>query len=74
VVLFYLWLVLAYGVAVNTFSDVGENNRFRFETDPVALVLALAVLAGLWQWARSRRSAGTTEREPAPEQFVTVRG
>lgn len=54
VVVFYLWLVLAYGVAVNTFSDVGENNRFRFETDPVALVLALAVLAGAVQWLRSR--------------------
>jgi hypothetical protein len=54
VVVLYLWLVLAYGAAVNTFSDVGENNRFRFETDPVALVLALVVLAGAVAWVRAR--------------------
>ncbi len=68
VVVLYLWLVLAYGVVVNTFSDVGENNRFRFETDPVALVLALAVLAGALAWIRAR---GATRGEPeavAPTQ------
>jgi hypothetical protein len=54
VVLMYLWSVLAYGVVVNTFSDVGENNRFRFETDPVALVLALAVAAGIVHAFRAR--------------------
>jgi hypothetical protein len=52
VVVLYLWLLLAYGVVANTFSDVGENNRFRFETDPVALVLALVVLAGAWHLIR----------------------
>ncbi len=66
VVVLYLWLVLAYGVFVNTFSDVGENNRFRFETDPVALVLALVVLAGLVQWLRARRAeGGRTEGDEA---------
>jgi hypothetical protein len=55
VVLMYLWLVLAYGVVVNTFSDVGENNRFRFETDPVAVVLALAVAAAVVHAIRARR-------------------
>ena len=60
VVILYLWLVLAYGVVVNTVSDVGENNRFRFETDPVALVLALVAVAGLIRWAGSFR-AGAAE-------------
>jgi hypothetical protein len=63
VVVSYLWLVLAYGVIVNTFSDVGENNRFRFETDPVALVLALVTVAGIWRWARARRVG----ESPVPE-------
>jgi hypothetical protein len=54
--LFFLWFNVAWMTLVANTLEVGENNRFRFVTDPLvfAFIAALAV-----RWL-ARRRAGTT--------------
>jgi hypothetical protein len=54
IVILYLWCLLVYGFLVTTLSDIGENNRFRFESDPIALVLALVVATAVLRGLRAR--------------------
>jgi hypothetical protein len=44
---------------VSLLVDVGENNRLRFEIDPVVLALAAGLVVRLW---RSRRAAPSVDQ------------
>jgi len=54
--LFFLWFNVAWMTLVANALEVGENNRFRFLTDPLAFAF-LAMLAVGWL---TRRRPGTT--------------
>ena len=54
--LFFLWFNVAWMTLVANALEVGENNRFRFVTDPLVFAF-LAALAVRWL---ARRRAGTT--------------
>lgn len=40
----FLWMILVYAFLVGNSTEVGENNRFRFVLDPLALVFVGVVL------------------------------
>jgi hypothetical protein len=42
-----------------TLVELGENNRFRFETDPLVWVTAAALVAIWWRARAARRTATT---------------
>ncbi len=49
----FLCFNIAFVALVGNSLELGENNRFRFETDPLSLcLLGLAVQAGLESWRR----------------------
>ena len=54
--LFFLWFNVAWMTFVTNALEVGENNRFRFVTDPIVSAF-LAALAVDWL---ARRRPGTT--------------
>jgi hypothetical protein len=59
--LLYACLNILFVAVVGNACDVGENNRFRFVTDPLyALLLALALQHYLGARARARQAAGST--------------
>jgi hypothetical protein len=61
--LLFLWFNIAWMAFVANGLEVGENNRFRFVTDPL-VVTFLACLAVNWL---ARRSSGTTRSQgPTP--------
>jgi hypothetical protein len=65
VVLFAAALV-SYSVITSNVVDLGDNNRFRFETDPVVYVVAVALIATWWQRRRDARAADIVDlAEPA---------
>jgi hypothetical protein len=47
---------IVYASAVGTLLELGENNRFRFETDAIAYAGAVAVSAGIVRIVRDRRA------------------
>jgi hypothetical protein len=56
---------IAYVAVVGNFLELGENNRFRFETDPLSLcLLGLALQSGR-ERLRRRRGGGVTTGESA---------
>jgi hypothetical protein len=57
--LFFLWFNIAWMTFVANALEVGENNRFRFVTDPLVFAL-LAALAFGWVRRRSRRVQSAT--------------
>jgi len=50
----FLGLTVLYATVVSNAFEVGENNRFRFETDPVVWVLFVVLLARLAHGASTR--------------------
>ena len=62
VVVGYLCFNIAWVALVGNLLELGENNRFRFETDPLSLVL-LGLLLETWASTRSGKSP-----ESAPNQ------
>jgi hypothetical protein len=54
--LFFLWFNVAWVTIVANAVEVGENNRFRFVTDPLVFAFLAALAAG---WL-ARRRPGTT--------------
>ncbi|HLL52636.1 MAG TPA: hypothetical protein VK447_03760, partial [Myxococcaceae bacterium] len=45
----FLWLTVAYVTAAGILLEVGENNRFRLDADPLALVMVATLVPG---WRR----------------------
>ncbi|MBW3575445.1 MAG: hypothetical protein KY450_11350 [Actinobacteria bacterium] len=58
----FLWSTVAYVVAVSNLLEVGENDRFRLYTEPLVLLLVVA-LAGRWLARRRERDSGHEEGE-----------
>jgi hypothetical protein len=56
---FFIWFNVAWMTFVANALEVGENNRFRFVTDPLVFVL-LAALASDWLRRRNRRPQSVT--------------
>jgi hypothetical protein len=52
---FFIWFNVAWMTLVANALEVGENNRFRFVTDPLVFAL-LAALASSWVQRRGRRA------------------
>jgi hypothetical protein len=50
--LLFMWSTAVYVMLVGNALEIGENNRFRFETDPVFVVLLGLLLTDLWQRLR----------------------
>jgi hypothetical protein len=50
--LFFLWFNVAWMTLVANALEVGENNRFRFVTDPLVFVFLAALTVG---WLARRR-------------------
>lgn len=65
--LLYLWGTVCYAFVTTSLSDVGENNRFRFELGPVPVVLAVAVAVAVV------RSIGVDRRTLAPVRPARTR-
>jgi hypothetical protein len=53
----FVWFSLVYGTVVGNAFELGENNRFRFATDPLLLVGVVVVVAEVVRWARARHAA-----------------
>ncbi len=63
-----LWWTTAYGLAVSSLVEIGENERFRFELGPVPLVLATVVITtAVRSWWR--RGHPRTESIGQPSLF-----
>jgi len=56
----YVWLNLLYVMVICNALEVGENNRFRFLTEPMAVVLLAACVSDSLSWLRPGR--GIDER------------
>ncbi len=54
---FFLWFNVAWMTLVANALEVGENNRFRFVTDPLVFVFLAAVMLEWLRRGRSSRSA-----------------
>ncbi len=63
--LLYLLFTIAYVFLVGNSIEIGENNRFRFETEPLAILLLLLFLWERWGGAAARRAADDTVPEGA---------
>lgn len=53
----FIVLTVLYNFLLGVLVDVGENNRFRFEIDPLLLILLGIVLQGVIDLVQSRRRA-----------------
>jgi hypothetical protein len=49
-----MWLITVYAVAVMTLGEVEENQRIRFVTDPLVLVLAAVFVSRVVTAVRPR--------------------
>jgi hypothetical protein len=49
IVVGYLCFNVAWVALVGNFLELGENNRFRFETDPLSLVLLAVLIRSGWR-------------------------
>ena len=56
-VLAFLWSTVTYVTVVGNLLEVGENNRFRLYSDPLALMLVVALGLALWRQPASARSS-----------------
>jgi hypothetical protein len=56
--LFFVWFNVAWMTFVANALEVGENNRFRFVTDPLVFVLLAALAFDWWRRRRTLRPAG----------------
>ncbi len=58
--LFFAWAVFTIGwvFCIGNLLELGENFRYRFVVEPVAVVLLGAMLGDLWRRRSRRRSAG----------------
>jgi hypothetical protein len=63
VTILFVWYALVSMVVVNIAFELGENNRFRMETEPLAFVAA-SVLATAWL-RRGRYKEGWEAARPA---------
>jgi hypothetical protein len=50
--LLFIWSTAVYVMLVGNALEIGENNRFRFETDPFFMVLLGLLLTDLWRRLR----------------------
>ncbi len=44
-----LWVTVVYALVATSLIEFGENQRFHFESGPLAVIAALAVLAAAWR-------------------------
>lgn len=63
----YLWAMTAYIVVVGIILETGENNRLRFEADPMAFVLGVVMVAELVRWRASRAAGDPVPVDAPPE-------
>ncbi len=59
----YVAITVAYGVFASNMFELGENMRFRFETDPVVAIASLAVLCAIarrFRQVRRKRIVGVS--------------
>jgi len=71
--LIYLSLVTIYGVTVSNLFELGENQRFRFETDPIVCVAATALATGAWLYLKtptSRRARTTSDGDASSTDLL----
>lgn len=59
--LFFLWFNIAWMTLVANALEVGENNRFRFVTDPLVFAFLVAVVSG-WVQRRGRQPQSVTRQ------------
>ncbi|MCU1427966.1 MAG: hypothetical protein JWL83_1966 [Actinomycetia bacterium] len=64
VVLAVISLTLAYAVLVDNLFELGENNRFRFETDPLVCAIVAFACTGAYRWLRTRLDGRADQRRP----------
>jgi hypothetical protein len=60
----YVGATTGFALLTGITLELGENNRFRFETDPLVWVATVVVVAAWWHGRRTDRS-GATDRPPA---------
>jgi len=56
----FLWSSIAWVTFVANFIEVGENNRFRFVTDPLVFVFLAGIVSA---WLAGRRRGGTNKHQ-----------
>jgi hypothetical protein len=66
VTMFVISLTVGYAVLVDTLLELGENNRFRFETDPLVCALVAVAVTSAARWWRDRQEAGATSIRTSP--------
>lgn len=44
IILLYMWFTVVYVAVLGNLTELGENNRFRFTTEPFALILLVAAV------------------------------
>jgi len=48
----FLWFTILYVCVFTNLIELGENNRFRFEVEPLRLIVRTVMLIALWQSTR----------------------
>jgi hypothetical protein len=65
----FIGLTVAYATVAANLLEYGDNNRFRFETDPLVCVASVALVATAIMTSRRRRAATTeSDESSAPEE------
>ena len=62
--LVYIASAVVYATFVSNMFELGENMRFRFETDPVIVAVAAALIGWVWR-RRKAATAGAIATRPA---------